>query len=61
MIINEDELLEDVIDGLSSYLERELTPDELKIAEEKIEPIIYKMLTAESDIILETAKKMKDR
>ena len=60
MIINEDELLEDVIDGISNYLERPLTKEELVIAKEELETIMSEMFEMESEIIWQIAKRMDD-
>ena len=60
MIIDEKKLLEDVIEGVSNYLERELTSDEIEeyLDDYEMSWIIDEMFEAESECIVKIAEKI---
>ena len=60
MIINEDELLEDTIEGVSNYLDRPLTSSEIdSFVILEIAYILDKMFEAQSECIMDIATRIK--
>ena len=58
-IINESNLREDFIEGLSNYIDRELTPEEIKLfIDDEIDNLIDKMFETESEIICQLGQRM---
>ena len=58
-ILNENNLRDDFIEGLSNYINRELTPDEIKLfIDDEIENMIDKMFETESEVICKIGQRM---
>ncbi len=59
-IINDDEFKEDVITTMENYIQRPLTPRELKVfvSDEELEHLQNKMFETQSELIADMAQKI---